>query len=107
MASFLTALIGLDAVIVERSRHLVEFVAAPDRTYTPFVDDRCARKWFWIGDSDRYVPRSATLKRRRRGKLPPTWRVKFWTGLGVQAPVASEQPEQPITHVTGIDPGRW
>ena len=44
---------------VERSLHLVEFTAAQDRAYTPIVDERCGRKWFWIADTSQINPAGA------------------------------------------------
>jgi hypothetical protein len=35
----------------EKSSRLVEFTAAPGRAYTPIVDEKCGKKWFWIADT--------------------------------------------------------
>jgi hypothetical protein len=47
---------------IPAGKHVVEFVAEPGRAYTPFVDEKCSRKWFWIGDSGPYYPNSARQK---------------------------------------------
>jgi hypothetical protein len=43
----------------EKSLHSVEFTAAPGRGYTPIVDEKCGRKWFWIADSGPLNPAEA------------------------------------------------
>jgi len=45
----------------ERSRQTLSFTAEPNRTYVPFVTDKCGRDFFWIEDWGLYV---AGLDRR-------------------------------------------
>jgi hypothetical protein len=46
--------LGPACTVTEKSRHTLEFIAEPGRSYTPFVDEKCSRKWFWVGDSGPY-----------------------------------------------------
>jgi hypothetical protein len=70
----------------EKSLHSVEFTAAPGRAYTPIVDEKCGRKWFWIADTSQINPAAAE-------KMSPLPFIKIAPAVGGVTPPEGPCPE--------------
>jgi len=80
--------IGPACTVVEKSLHSVEFTAGPGRAYTPLVDEKCGRKWFWIADNGQANPAGAD-------KMSPLPFIERVPAVGGETP-----PEGPCHEAT-------
>jgi hypothetical protein len=82
----LTGYLGPACVVVEKSSHWVELTAEPSRAYTPIVDEKCGRKWFWIADSGQLNPAGAK-------KMSPIPFIDRVPAVGGETPPEGPCPE--------------
>jgi len=78
--------IGEACNVVEKLMHSVEFTAMPGREYTPIVDEKCGRKWFWIADNGHANPAGAD-------KMSPLPFVERVPAVGGETPPQGQCPE--------------
>jgi hypothetical protein len=83
---YLPSYIGASCNVVEKLLHPVEFTAMPGRAYTPIVDEKCGRKWFWIADNGHANPAGAD-------KMSPLPFIERVPAVGGETPPQGPCPE--------------